>query len=139
MVAAKIKSLCSGETLESQGRLIRPGDIMVLVRRRNSFIGDLVKALKINKIPVSGVDRLVLTDHIAVKDLISLGRFLLLPDDDLSLAEVLKSPLCGMDDEDLFTIGHKRRGSLWQALLDYGDKHLEFSEAKHKLTLLLPG
>ncbi len=137
MVAAKIKLLCSGETLESQGRLIRPGDIMVLVRRRNSFIGDLVKALKINKIPVSGVDRLILTDHIAVKDLISLGRFLLLPDDDLSLAEVLKSPLCGMDDEDLFTIGHKRRCSLWRALLDHGERRLEFSEAKHKLTRLL--
>ncbi len=137
VVAAKIKLLCSGETLESQGRPIRPGDIMVLVRKRSSFVGDLVKALKRNKIPVSGVDRLILTDHIAVKDLISLGRFLLLPDDDLSLAEVLKSPLCEMGDDDLFTIGHERQGSLWQALLDQGSKRLEFSEAKNKLTRLL--
>ncbi|SVC83681.1 uncharacterized protein METZ01_LOCUS336535, partial [marine metagenome] len=67
VVAAKIKLLCSGETLESQGRPIRPGDIMVLVRKRSSFVGDLVKALKRNKIPVSGVDRLILTDHIAIK------------------------------------------------------------------------
>ena len=137
LVAEKIKILCSEEILLSQDRPIRPGDIMVLVRRRNAFVGDLVRALKTNQIAVSGVDRLILTDHIAVMDLISLGRFLLMPDDDLSLAEVLKSPLCGLDDDDLFTIAHGRHGSLWQALHDHSDQRSEFTKAKTTLGRLL--
>ena len=59
---------------------------------------------------------MVLTDQLAVMDLIALGRFLLLPDDDLTLATVLKSPLAGLDDDDLFDLAHARRGSLWQEL-----------------------
>ena len=49
--------------------------------------------------PVAGADRLVLTEHIAVMDLMVLADALLLPDDDLALATVLKSPLFGLDDE----------------------------------------
>ncbi|HEX9647324.1 MAG TPA: double-strand break repair helicase AddA [Alphaproteobacteria bacterium] len=117
LVAAKIARLCDGERLESSARAIEPGDVMVLVRRRNSFMDELIRRLKERAIPVAGIDRLVLTDHIAVMDLVSLGRFLLLPDDDLSLAEVLKSPLCGLDDDDLFDLAHGRgEASLWQRL-----------------------
>ena len=46
--------------------------------------------------PVAGADRLVLTEHIAVMDLMALADALLLPDDDLALASVLKSPLFGL-------------------------------------------
>ena len=62
--------------------------------------------------PVAGADRLVLTEHIAVMDLMALGDALLLPDDDLALASVLKSPLFGLDDEQLFTLAWDRKGSL---------------------------
>jgi ATP-dependent helicase/nuclease subunit A len=59
---------------------------------------------------------MVLTEQIAVMDLIAFGQFLLLPEDDLTLATVLKSPLIGLDEETLFTIAHDRDGTLWDAL-----------------------
>jgi len=119
LVAAHIHALCrSGELLESRGRPITEGDILVLVRRRTGFVEELVRALKERGIPVAGVDRMVLTDQLAVMDLVALGRFLLLPEDDLTLACVLKSPLVGLDEDALFTLAYKRRGSLWTALQD---------------------
>ena len=66
---------------------------MVLVRKRDQFMPALSRELKKRHVPVAGADRLKLTDHIAVKDLMALGRFMLLPSDDLSLAALLKSPL----------------------------------------------
>ena len=65
---------------------------------------------------MAGADRLVLTEHIAVMDLMALADALLLPDDDLALAGVLKSPLFGLTDEDLFELAWDRKGSLRAAL-----------------------
>ena len=59
--------------------------------------------------PVAGADRLMLTEHIAVMDLMALADALLLPDDDLALASVLKSPLFGLDDEQLFALAGSAR------------------------------
>lgn len=107
----------SGERLESEDRPITPGDILILVRKRRPFAPAMIKALKAQGLPVAGADRIRVTEQIAVEDLIALGDFLLLPEDDLALATVLKSPLFGLSDDELFAIGHGRRGSLWQALL----------------------
>ncbi len=109
--------LATGEVLPSKGRPLRPGDIMVLVRRRGRFVGELVRALKAREIAVAGVDRMVLTDQLAVMDLVAFGQFLLLPEDDLNLATVLKGPLFGFDDEDLFDLCWDRGdASLWRVL-----------------------
>jgi ATP-dependent helicase/nuclease subunit A len=43
---------------------------------------------------------------------------MLLEADDFSLAAGLKSPLCGLDDDDLLAIAPDRKGSLWQAVQD---------------------
>ena len=104
------------EMLVARGRPIGPGDILILVQRRASFVETMVRELKRRNIPVAGVDRMVLTEQLAVMDLIALGRFLLLPEDDLNLAVVLKGPLIGWDDEQLFALAHGRPGSLWAAL-----------------------
>ncbi len=110
--------LADGETLASSGRPVRPGDILILVRKRNPFAAPMVAALKARGVPVAGADRIRLTQQLAVQDLMSLGDFLTLPEDDLSLAEVLKSPICDLDDDDLLHIAHGRKGTLWKALLD---------------------
>ena len=68
-------------------------------------------------IPVAGADRIRLAEQLATRDLMVLGDFLLLPEDDLALATVLKSPLFDLDDDDLIAIAPRRRGSLWSALL----------------------
>lgn len=98
-----------------------PEDVLVLVRKRGPFVDALTRALKQAGVPVAGSDRLVLNEHIAVEDLIALGRFLLLPEDDLSLACVLKSPLFGLGDDELFRLARPdgqslRSGTLWQSL-----------------------
>ena len=137
LIARKVETLCSKNYHSDTTTNIQPKDILILVRQRSSFVVELIKELGAQNIPVSGIDRLNLTDHIAVMDLISLGQFLLLPSDDLSLAEVLKSPLCQLDDTDLFLIANKRPGSLWQALLDHPDKTEAQQEAETLLNHLL--
>jgi ATP-dependent helicase/nuclease subunit A len=108
--------LDEGEVLASEGRPITAGDILILVRKRKPFADRMVRALKEHKIPVAGADRMRLTEQLAVMDLMVLGDFLLLPEDDLALATLLKTPFFGFDDDDLFAIGYDRKGSLWQAL-----------------------
>jgi ATP-dependent helicase/nuclease subunit A len=95
---------------------VRPGDILVLVRQRGPLFDAIIRALKEKNIDVAGADRLVLTDHIAVMDLLALADALLLPDDDLALATVLKSPLFGLTEDDLFDIAWARSGTLSAAL-----------------------
>ena len=111
------ESLRDGEAwLESRDRRLTPGDILVLVRRRNEFVEELVRELKRGGVPVAGLDRMVLPDQLAVMDLVALGRVLLLPEDDLTLATVLKGPLVGLSEEQLFTLAYDRGGSLWNSL-----------------------
>ncbi len=97
-------------------RRIREGDVMILVRSRNAFFEAMIRALKDRNVQVAGADRLKLHDHIAVLDLVAAGRAALMPDDDLTLACVLKSPLIGLQENDLFLLASKRRGSLADAL-----------------------
>ena len=58
--------------------------------------------------PVAGADRLALAEHMPVSDLMALGRAILLPEDDLNLACLLKSPLLGLDEDELFELAYGR-------------------------------
>lgn len=107
------------EILKSANRPIEAGDIMVLVRSRSAFVDQLVRELKREKIPVSGVDRMVLGQQLAVQDVLVLARFCLLPDDDLTLACVLKSPFLGWDEDELFSLSYNRKGTLWQEICNF--------------------
>ena len=121
-IAAQIAHwLDSGEILESEGRPIRAGDILILVRKRNPFALPMVAALKSRGIEVAGSDRIALADQIAIQDLIALGNFLTLPEDDLALATVLKGPLFNLNDEDLLGFAHDRKGALWKAFLSHAN------------------
>lgn len=91
-------------TGDALGRVWRPGDVLILVRGRNAAFFATIRALKDVGVPVAGADRLDITDHIGVQDLVAAGRAALLPDDDLTLAAALKSPLVGFDDDDLTRI-----------------------------------
>lgn len=117
-IARQIKMMVDGkELLVSQNRPLRYKDFMVLVQRRNSFVEELVRACKNVGVSIAGVDKISLLEQIAVQDLVSLGKFLLLPQDDLSLAEILKSPLFALNDDDLFKLCYGRGNlSLWSRL-----------------------
>ena len=97
-------------------RQVRPGDILILVRTRGPFFEAMIRALKKSQIRTAGADRLELSYHIAVMDLVAAGRAALLPQDDLVLACVLKSPLIGLDDDDLMALAPGRAASLFDAL-----------------------
>ncbi|RWO60330.1 double-strand break repair helicase AddA [Mesorhizobium sp.] len=112
-VAATIAGwIGAGEIIEGRGKKLRPGDVLVLVRKRDRFVHALTRALKRRDIPVAGADRLSLPGHIAVKDLIALGHFLVQPEDDLSLAAVLRSPIFDVSEEMLFALAGARPSGL---------------------------
>ncbi|MGD9670994.1 MAG: double-strand break repair helicase AddA [Hyphomicrobiaceae bacterium] len=133
-IAERIEQMVvNGEELLSEGRPITPGDILILVRKRHPFARPMVAALKARRIPVAGADRLSLADQTAVQDLIALADFLTLPEDDMALANVLKSPLFGFDDDQLLAIAHGRSGTLWKALLQRRSDSSAFEEAAELL------
>ncbi len=103
-----------GETIAATGRPIRPGDVLVLVRKRGAFVEAVNRAMKAKGLPVAGADRLDVVGHIVVQDLLAAARAALLPDDDLTLATVAKSPLVGLSEEDLFRLAAGRRDGLWR-------------------------
>jgi ATP-dependent helicase/nuclease subunit A len=114
-------------------RPLRPGDILVLVRRRGKLFDAVLQALKRAHIPVAGADRLKLTEHIAIIDLMNLADAILLPADDLALAVALKSPLFEITEEQLFTLAQGRKGTLRAALTEHAAADTAFKAAHDRL------
>jgi ATP-dependent helicase/nuclease subunit A len=100
----------------SRGRPLRPEDILILVRTRGSLAALIVARLHAEGVPVAGVDRLRLDAPLGVKDLMAAIRFVLQPEDDLSLASLLVSPLFGLSQDDLYRVAFRRERTLWAAL-----------------------
>lgn len=116
-IAEQIKAWLEARTLlPARGRPIRPGDILLLVRSRTTIAAALIAALNAAGIPVAGHDRVKLLQETAIRDVMALLRFVLQPADDLSLAELLKSPFLGWSEDRLMCLAHARPGSLWTAL-----------------------
>ncbi|MCC8984325.1 double-strand break repair helicase AddA [Bradyrhizobium acaciae] len=135
-IQAEIKRLVTSGTMtgsEGGRRPLRYGDMLILVRRRGNAFDAVIQALKHANIPVAGADRLKLTEHIAIIDLMNLADALLLPQDDLALAVALKSPLFGLDDDDLFKLAYQRRGSLREALTAQAPTEERFAAALRRL------
>lgn len=125
-------------------RPVRYGDFLVLVRRRDATFEEIIRALKTEGVPVAGADRLKLSNHIVFDDLIALARFALFPDDDLSLAEILRSPLCDVADfgtaDALYPLADKvgREGrSLWRELQRRAHEHPAWTAARDLMTTLI--
>src|SRR3954451_2652609 len=135
-IQTEIKRLVESGTLtghEGERRPLRYGDMLILVRRRGNAFDAVIQALKHANVPVAGADRLKLTEHIGIIDLMNLADALLLPQDDLALAVALKSPLFGLDDDDLFQLAHDRKGSLRRALGEHPPASETFAAALRRL------
>ena len=82
--------------------------MLILVQRRSDLFTEIIAACKAKQLPIAGKDRLKVAAELAVKDLMALLRFLATPADDLSLAEALKSPIFGWNEQQLFSLAHHR-------------------------------
>src|SRR5690349_12336844 len=137
-IARTVRQLVeAGEPVGMARRPLRYGDVLVLVRQRGELFEAIIRALKNENVKVAGADRLMLTEHIAVMDLLVLADALLLPDDDLALATALRSPLFDFSDEELFALAFDRGRSSLRAALHrrVGEKPL-FTEAAARLNKL---
>ena len=118
-IATKIAAWLGDDTAS-----VRAGDILILVRQRGTLVDELMRALKKHAIPVAGADRMVLLDQQVILDVLAAADFALNPNDDLSLACLLKSPLIGMDEKTLLELayGRKHGQSLWDNVQRGADK-----------------
>ncbi|GLQ12362.1 double-strand break repair helicase AddA [Devosia yakushimensis] len=118
-IAREIKGwIDSKRPLTNRGRPVRPNDVLILVQSRGAMFQEVIRALRQAGLPTPGADRLAVSDHIAVLDLLALCDVLLNPADNLQLAALLRSPLFDIDEDELFALAQPRdRGrTLWQAL-----------------------
>ena len=125
-IAQEIKRMLDSRTPIPDGDTVRPvepRDFLILVQRRSGIFGDLIRACKTLNLPIAGADRLKVGAELAVRDLGALLSFLATPEDSLSLATALRSPLFGWAEADLFHLAHHRDGPfLWEALRN-SDSH----------------
>ena len=139
-IAREIAAMAGrGEAVWDRGERPRPmgyGDVLILMRRRGALFHEIIRALKHAKVPVGGADRMTLSDHIVFQDLIGLGRFCLFPGDDLTLAALLRSPFCEVDENSLYALAHARPGGLWPRLLERADERPEWRSARDFLRAL---
>lgn len=128
-IATRIKQMIDDTVLipDKDGpRPVQPRDFLILVQRRGGIFPDIIRACKELDLPIAGADRLKVGAEIAVRDLGALLSFLATPDDSLSLATALRSPLFGWSEQDLFTLAHYRNTEfLWATLRNKGTEHPE--------------
>ncbi|HVW93690.1 MAG TPA: double-strand break repair helicase AddA [Devosia sp.] len=118
-IAGRIANwLETARPLGPRGRPVRPDDMLILVQKRSELFHELIRALGRRGIPTPGADRLGVTGHIAVLDLLALGDVLVNPADDLQLAALLRSPLFDVSEDDLMAVATARPlgQTLWRAL-----------------------
>ena len=123
-IAQKIYNLVNSNRAivakDGNKRPIKYGDIMILSKNRNKILlSFLIAALNKMGIPNSGLDKIDLFDNIIIKDFIFLLTFIIFNDDDLSLANIIKSPIFNLKEKDLFNIcdyKNKNNTSMYDAL-----------------------
>ncbi|MCP5039218.1 MAG: double-strand break repair helicase AddA [Rhodobacteraceae bacterium] len=138
-VAAEVRRLISEEQIQDKGGVfqpVRPKDILILVRKRTGeLFNEIIRACKELDVPIAGADRMRIGGELAVKDLTALLRFLATPEDDLSLAAVLRSPIFGLSEGELYGLAQPRpeNSYLWKALRRQSSEHPTCIEALSQL------
>lgn len=117
---AKRPSAEQEQKLEARNRLINYGDIMILMRNRtNGFDKILQQKFQENAIPFVSSKKTNFADELIVQDLLAAAKFGLLPQDDLNLAALLKSPFFCFSEEDLLKVSlikNENKISLFEAI-----------------------
>lgn len=118
-IASKIKKwIDDGRILATTNRQITFSDIMILAPKRSDF-NIIYDALRHFDIPVNANEKITLFHNFAVLDLLSALKFILLEDDDLNLAGLLKSAFFNFSDLEIFDLCEQKqhnKTSLFTAL-----------------------
>ncbi|WP_407649170.1 3'-5' exonuclease [Devosia algicola] len=119
-IAGQIKCwIDTRRTHGPRGQVVTANDVLILVQARNVLFHEIIRALIKADLPTPGADRLAVTGHIGVLDLLALCDVLLNPADDLQLAALLRSPLFDVSEDDLLALAHDRgNNTIWQRLAD---------------------
>lgn len=117
-IADEIERLVGHVRLEKENRYITYSDIMVLIPKRSQIADAIVRSCKRKGIPITGKDKFILQSELAVMDIMALLNFVLLPDDNLTLAVLLRCPLIDIKESDLYALASTRPDnvSLWSHL-----------------------
>ncbi|MDJ1009435.1 MAG: double-strand break repair helicase AddA [Paracoccaceae bacterium] len=119
-IAAEIARWVRTETIPARNGAFRPvteSDVLILVQGRNALFHQIIRACKTEGLTVAGADRMRIQSELAARDIMAVLAFLVLPEDDLSLAAALRSPLFGWSEKDLYRLAQPRGGAyLWEAL-----------------------
>lgn len=98
-------------------RPVRAGDFLILVQSRSDIFHEIISACKTRNLPIAGADRMKVAAELAVKDLAAVLSFLSTPEDNLSLAIALRSPLLGWSEAELYDLAQGRGPKyLWEVL-----------------------
>jgi ATP-dependent helicase/nuclease subunit A len=117
-IAERMQELVAGNTLVSVAdgtRPLRYGDIMVLLRQRTHATA-YEQALRDAGIPYLSASKGMLLDNLEVRDLEALLRLLVSPYDNLALAQVLRSPVFGLESEQLLPLAGQPDGTWYEHL-----------------------
>ena len=123
--------------LATTRRPITPGDVLILVRSRGELASLIVARLFAEGVPVAGIDRLHLSKPLAVRDLLAAIGFAVQPLDDLTLANLLVSPLISWTQDQLYDLAFGRSGRLWPALVARAGEGGHIAQAYEQLGALL--
>ena len=116
---------------------IKEEEIMILVRKRDKLMEDIITAFKKKGISTSGFDKLNLSRHLAAQDLIAAAKFILLPGDDYNLACLMKSPILQITEEELLQLCQRGELSIWENLQRIKNTNSKFDNAYLMLNELL--
>jgi len=115
-IAQRIQELIEQKTA-------RYNDILILMRSR-THLADYEAALRDQGIPYLSLDRGTLLQSLEIRDLEALLVVLMTPQDNLSLAQVLRSPIFSATDEDLVLLVRESAGA-WIERLKVVSKDLD--------------
>lgn len=128
-IANEIRELIDSRVaIDSNGetRAITYSDIFIIVRDR-SHVGFYEHALRESNIPFIGAERGTLLQCVEIQDMEALLTILVTPFDNLSLAQVLRSPLFSASDEDLMLLATQKGANSWMERL----QEVADSQAEH--------
>jgi ATP-dependent helicase/nuclease subunit A len=99
---------------------LRPGEIFVLCRSR-APLRLAAHALQALHVPYAASEDFALMERVEARDLVAVLDVLASPQHDLALAQALRSPLFGADDDALIALASRaRQGGWWAALMAWG-------------------